>query len=34
MEIHTIRRTVGAIRMQVEIKSGVTQVNTVGILNV
>ena len=31
MEIHTIRRTVGAIRMQVEIKSGVTQVNTVGI---
>ncbi len=25
MEIHTIRRTVGAIRMQVEIKSGVTQ---------
>lgn len=31
MEIHAIRRTVGAIRMQVEIKSGVTQVNTVGI---
>ncbi len=31
MEIHAIGETVGAIRMQVRIKSGVTQVNTVGI---